>query len=210
MHPIQEKLLKLIGEKNIGSLTLREIGGLIGESLPQKIKHHLSQLERKGFILIDRRKELIRRVNTVTEKNGGFLISIPILGAANCGPATLYADQNIEGYLKISKRLIPHRKSVFAIKAEGNSMNKSQINGKSIEDGDFVIIDSTQIDPNNNDYVVSIIDGMANIKKFRFDKENSRIALTSESTQDYPPIFIHESDNYKINGKVVDVVKAIR
>jgi len=89
-------------------------------------------------------------------------------------------------------------------------MNKSQINGKSIEDGDFVIIDSTQIDPNNNDYVVSIIDGMANIKKFRFDKENSRIALTSESTQDYPPIFIHESDNYKINGKVVDVVKAIR
>jgi len=72
MHPIQEKLLKLIGEKNIGSLTLREIGGLIGESLPQKIKHHLSQLERKGFILIDRRKELIRRVNTVTEKMAGF------------------------------------------------------------------------------------------------------------------------------------------
>ena len=56
MHTIQEKLLKVIDDKNVGGLTLRQVGELIGETLPQKVKHHLSQLERKGFILIDIKK----------------------------------------------------------------------------------------------------------------------------------------------------------
>lgn len=206
MHAIQEKLLKLVDEKNIGDFTLRQIGELIGESLPQKIKHHLSQLERKGFILIDKKNKKISRISNKA-KAGGLFISVPIVGSANCGPAVIYADQNIEGYLKISKRLIPNKKSIFAIKAEGNSMNKANINGKNIESGDYVIIDSENISPHDNDYIVSIIDGMANIKKYRLDRKNSRIALLSESTQEYDPIFIHENDDFKISGKVVDVIK---
>jgi SOS-response transcriptional repressor LexA len=51
---------------------------------------------------------------------------------------------------------------------------------------------------------------MANIKKYLLDKKNSRIALLSESTQEYSPIFIHENDDFKINGKIVDVVKNIK
>ncbi|HEX9722364.1 MAG TPA: S24 family peptidase [Candidatus Paceibacterota bacterium] len=206
MHPIQEKLLKVIDEKNIGILTLRQIGDLTGEKLPQKIKHHLSQLERKGFILIDRKKKKISRVSRKT-KAGDFLVAIPIVGSANCGPATIYADQNIEGYLKISKRLAPNKKRLFALRAEGNSLNRANIEGKNIESGDYVIVDSENASPRDGDYVVSIIDEMANIKKYRLDRENSRIALLSESTQEYTPIFIHEADNFKISGKVIDVVK---
>lgn len=206
MHSIQEKLIKLINDKNIGNITLRQIGELIGESLPQKIKHHLSQLERKGFILIDRKNKKISRINKQA-RTGGIFVSIPIVGSANCGPANIYADQNIEGYLKISKRLAPNKKGVFAIKVEGGSLNKANIAGKNIESGDYVIIDSKVVSPHDGDYVVSIIDGMANIKKYRFDRKNSRIALLSESTQEYDPIFIHKNDDFKINGKVIDVVK---
>lgn len=206
MHTIQEKLLKVIDNKNIGGLTLRQIGDLIDEKFPQKVKHHLSQLERKGFILIDKKNKKIIRISNKA-RAGDIFVSIPVVGAANCGPATIYADQNIEGYLKISKRLAPNKKSVFAIKAEGNSMNKANINGKSIESGDYVIVDSENVSPHNNEYIVSIIDGMANIKKYKIDKKNNRIALLSESTQEYAPIFIHESDDFRINGKVVDVVK---
>ncbi len=206
MHTIQEKILKLIDEKNIGDFTLRQIGELIGESLPQKIKHHLSQLERKGFILIDKKNKKISHISNKA-KAGGLFISVPIVGSANCGPAVIYADQNIEGYLKISKRLVPNKKSIFAIKAEGNSMNKANIDGKNIESGDYVIVDSENTSPNDNDYIVSIIDGMANIKKYRLDRKNYRIALLSESTQEYAPIFIHEKDDFRINGKVIDVVK---
>jgi len=206
MHPTQEKLLKVIDGKNIGALTLRQIGELVGEKLPQKIKHHLSQLERKGFILIDRKKKKISRIGNKA-KVGTPFVSIPIVGAANCGPATIYADQNIDGYLKISKRLAPNSQRLFAIKAEGNSLNRANVGGKNIENGDYIIVDSEDTSPRDGDYVVSIIDDMANIKKYRLDKENSRIVLLSESTQEYTPIFIHEADNFRINGKVVDVVK---
>lgn len=208
MHVTQEKLLKLINEKNVGDLTLREIGKLIGEDLPQKIKHHLSQLERKGFILIDRKNKNINRISNKAQV-GNIFISIPIVGAANCGPATIYADQNIEGYLKISKRLVPTKKSVFAIKAEGNSMNRANIDGKNIEPGDYVIVDSENSTPYDDDYIVSVIDGMANIKKYKTDRKNDRIALLSESTQEYAPIFVHENDDFRINGKIVDVVKKL-
>ena len=209
MHAIQEKLLKLIDDKNIGGFTLRQIGGLIGEKLPQKVKHHLSHLERKGFILIDRKNKKISRISNKA-KAGDIFISIPIVGSANCGPANIYADQNIEGYLKISKRLAPNKKSVFALRAEGNSLNKADVGGKNVESGDFVIVDSENLSPRDGDYVVSVIDGMANIKKYRLDKSHSRIALLSESTQEYSPIFIHQNDDFRISGKVVGIVKNIR
>ena len=209
MHAIQEKLLKLIDDKNIGGFTLRQIGGLIGEKLPQKVKHHLSHLERKGFILIDRKNKKISRISNKA-KAGDIFISIPIVGSANCGPANIYADQNIEGYLKISKRLAPNKKSVFALRAEGNSLNKADVGGKNVESGDFVIVDSENLSPRDGDYVVSVIDGMANIKKYRLDKNHSRIALLSESTQEYSPIFIHQNDDFRISGKVVGIVKNMR
>ena len=209
MHPVQESLLRVIDEKNIGALTLRQMGELIGERLPQKIKHHLSQLERKGFILIDRKNKNISRISNKA-KAGDIFISIPIIGAANCGPATIYVEQNIEGYLKISKRFIPNKKSIFALRAEGNSLNKANIQGKNVESGDFVIVDSENTSPRNGDYVVSIIDGMANIKKYHLDKDQNRIALLSESTQNYSPIFVHENDDFRISGKIVEVVKNIK
>ena len=209
MHAIQEKLLKVIDDKNIGGFTLRQIGELIGEKLPQTVKHHLSQLERRGFVFIDQKNKKISRISNKASA-GNIFISIPIVGTANCGQAAIYADQNIEGYLKISKRFVPNKKSVFALRAEGNSLNKADINGKKVESGDFVIVDSENISPHDGDYVVSVIDGMANIKKYRLDKDHSRIALLSESTQEYSPIFIHENDNFRINGKVVDVVKNFR
>ncbi len=209
MHVLQEKLLKIIDKKNIGNLTLRGIGDLIGETLPQKIKHHLSQLERRGFIFIDRKNNKISRISNKA-RVGDLFISIPIIGSANCGPATIYADQNVEGYLKISRRLASNKKSVFAIKAEGNSMNRANIEGKNIEPGDYVIIDSEDTVPHNNNYIVSIIDGMANIKKYRVDKSYNRIALLSESTQEYDPIFIHENDDFRISGKVIDVIKGYK
>ncbi|MBI2482095.1 MAG: hypothetical protein HYV76_00810 [Candidatus Vogelbacteria bacterium] len=206
MHYIQEKLLKLIDHQNISGLTLRDIGSLINETFPQKVKHHLSQLESKGFISIDKKNSIIKRTSGQT-KNSDLFISVPIYGTANCGPRTIYANQNLEGYLKVSKKLLSKKDKIFALRAEGNSLNKANIKGKSIEDGDFVIVDSQATSPKNGDYIVSIIEEMANIKKYIWDAKNSQIILGSESTQNYNPIYVHEDDNIIINGKVIDVIK---
>ena len=204
MHIIQEKLLKELNRKNLSGMTLREIGSLVGEKSAQKIKHHLNQLSKRGFIAYNPVKREIKKAQKISKE--GF-VSLPIVGAANCGPATIFAEENITGYLKVSKRLAPRGGKLFILRAEGDSMNKANINGKNIENDDFVIVDAEQKSSEPGQYIVSIIDEMANIKKFVPDPQNKRIVLKSESTNEYLPIFIHEEDKYEISGRVVGVIK---
>lgn len=213
MHVIQEKILRLMGSENISGLALREIAGRIGEAgSPQKIKHHLDQLAKKGFIVIDKRHNTIEKVNPGIDKNNN-LISLPILGSANCGEAAFFADNHVEGYLKVSKGILGDWlgkiKNLFVLRAVGSSMNRANIGENSIEDGDYVIVDKDQITPQDGDYVVSIIDGVANIKKICVDEKNQQVILVSESNQDLSPIFIYRGDldKYLIAGKVVKVMK---
>jgi len=204
MHIIQEKLLKELNRKNLSGMTLREIGSLVGEKSAQKIKHHLNQLSKRGFIAYNPVKREIKKAQKISKE--GF-VSLPIVGAANCGPASIFAEENITGYLKVSKRLAPRGGKLFILRAEGDSMNKANINGKNIENDDFVIVDAEQKSSEPGQYIVSIIDEMANIKKFVPDPQNKRIVLKSESTNEYLPIFIHEEDKYEISGRVVGVIK---
>ena len=211
MHEIQKKLFKLAQEKNLAQYTLREIAEMVGETSPQKIKHHLQQLEKRGLIRVDKAKGVIQKTGTSWVGEHGTrtkLVAIPILGTANAGPARAIAEQNIEGFLRISDSLLRHRGSrhFFALKVDAPSMNRVEIDGKRIEDGDYAIIDYEYKNPKNGDIVLSIIDGAANIKKFYRD-EDGNIVLVSDSTQDFPPIYIHKDDDYMINGKVVQVVK---
>ena len=212
MHIIQEKLINLVDNYNLSDLTLRKIGELIDEpNSPLKIKHHINQLINKGLLVVTPDGKKTKRATGGLGKSG--LISLPILGSANCGQPLIFADGKIEGYLKLSrnllkKDLISVAKELFVLKAVGNSMNRSSIDNKNIEDGDFVIINKGSI-IKNGDYVVSIIDGVANIKKFYIDKPNNQIVLLSESSQDFPPIYIskEDQDSYLINGKVVGIMK---
>ncbi len=214
MHTIQEKLLQLAEEKNLSAYSLREIGKFIGESSPQKIKHHMGQLEKRGLLRIDKLKGIVKSTrkewSTSSKRKTGELLMIPIIGYASAGPATAIAEGNIDGFLRISESLVRPRPTshvLFAIRVKGPSMNRATINKKRIEDGDYIIIDTTDRSPKNGDIVLSIIDGLANIKRFYRDEENKQIILISDSTQDFPPIYIHENDNYMINGKVVQVIK---
>lgn len=218
MHEFQKKLLNLAQEKNLGQMTLREIGGLLGENSPQKVKHHLNQLEKRGLIRINRVKGLIQKteqgqVSGLLKK--AKLISIPIFGSANAGPAELFADQNIEGFLRVSSTMFKSepaalKHKLFAIKVHGSSMNQTDVKGKTVEDGDYIIVDSDDREPKDNTVVLSVIDSMANVKRLYLDKENQQVVLKSESTQDFPPIILHESDDYSINGRVVQVIKKHR
>jgi SOS-response transcriptional repressor LexA len=142
------------------------------------------------------------------------LFNLPILGLANCGQALELAQQSILGYLKISPKFLNHKKNpdgLFIVKAVGKSLNKANIKGKSIKSGDYAVIDSN-LQPRNGDYVLSVIDGSSNIKKFYHDRTNKEIRLVSESTLKIPPIILHEDDlnilGYSINGVVIKVIRA--
>ena len=208
MHEIQRKLLELCSDCEQLPLSFRKIGRRVDVNHPQKIKHHLNQLVKKNLIEIDEKKKMIKLGKAGIIKNTK-MFSIPILGLADCGPATAFADEYIEGYLKVSTSVVKKKKNLFCVKAKGDSMNMADIDGKSIEEGDFVIIDSESRNPKSGDYVLSVIDGCANIKRFARDRINNCYALLSESTKNYPPIFIDEEDfnSYMINGEVVKIIK---
>jgi len=210
MHPVQIKLLNLSEDVNLGKMSLRQMAKLIDEKYPETIKHHLNQLIKKGFLKGSLNSDKIEKVKR-GKIGDSDLINIPILGRANCGPANIFADQCLQGYLKISKRVIDisHNKdrNIFAIKASGNSMNKANINGNNIEDGDYVIIDGDNHNPKDRDYVLSVIDETANIKKIFINKNKKQIALLAESTENYSPIIIHPDDKFIINGIIRNVIK---
>jgi SOS-response transcriptional repressor LexA len=212
MHPIQQKLLTLIEKSPLSGLTLREIGAKVGEpESPQKVKHHLDQLAAKGFIVIDKNNNTIEKMSHQNSK--GNVISLPIMGSANCGEATFFADGHVEGYLQVTKKILgdlaTRVKDLFVLQAVGQSMNRADVEGDTIENGDYVIVDKKVAAPQDGQYVVSIINGVANIKKIYLDKKKSQIILLSESSQDIPPIYVHQDDvdGYLIAGKIVKVMK---
>lgn len=217
MHPIQEKLLDLSKRKNLAKLSLREMADEIempGES-PQKVKHHLLQLQKRGFLTIDRAKGVMERAGAAPTWAKGLLdataklFMIPIVGTANCGPATIFAEQNFQGFLRVSSKLVGRAQptGLYALKADGSSMNRAEIGGRTIEDGDFVLVDSRRRTPSNRDVVVAIIDNKATIKRFVDDRKNGQIVLKADSTYDYEPIHLHPDDDFAISGTAVAVIK---
>lgn len=219
MHPIQQQLLELARTENLAKITLREMAAKIDvrDVSPQQIKHHLQQLQKKGLLAVNRsagtttrqpRAAISRGLTSASTK----LFSIPIVGTANCGPATLFAEQNFEGILRVSSRLIGRSRpgGLFALRADGASMNRAEISGRTIEDGDYVIVDSHDKSIRTNDVVVAIIDNKATIKRFIDDRVNGQFVLKADSSFDYEPIHLHPEDDFSINGKAIAVVKRVR
>lgn len=217
MHEIQQKLLEISKKKNLAQMSLREMASAIGmpEESPQKIKHHLLQLEKKGFLRIDRFREVVERTSSTPGwargvlENSAKLFSIPIVGSASCGPATIFAEQNLHGFLRVSNKLVGRQKpnGLYAVKAAGTSMNHADVNGKTIEDGDYVIVDSQDRVAVSGNVVLAIIDNKATIKRYIEDRENGQVVLKADSSYDYAPIHLHSSDDFSISGKVVGVIK---
>lgn len=208
MHPIQEKILELAKAKDVLSLGLRPLGREIGVDKPQLVKYHLLQLQKQGLLKPKSRadiKQFLDHSSTLQP----YFIEVPVVGAANCGPATIIADEHIEQYMTVSESLLKKRGNIFALVAKGDSMNKARINGENIEENDYVIVDGDQRNPTPGDYILSIISNCANIKKYARSKDGN-IALLSESESKYAPIYISEDDEFIVNGKVVQVIKSVK
>lgn len=206
MNRTQQALLQLSQKQDLSRLSLRETGKLIGVDHPQAVKYHLSKLQKSGLLKMQPTSSGNKVDRNILGKS--VLVTIPIVGAANCGPATMLAEERVEGYLKISSSLLQTKnyKSLYALRASGISMDRANIDGKPVRDGDYVIIDGTRRNPQNGEYVVAVVDGLANIKKFY--KDSTQVVLLSESSDDYLPIFIHPDDEQEgmIGGIVVQVI----
>lgn len=212
MNENQQRIINLAKKKDISKMSFREIGRELGIPNPQTIIYHIEQLKKRGLLYFDiKRRQRVAKPKAFIANN---FFNIPVVVSANCGPAMELAQEDIQGYLRISQKLIKRSRpdGLIAVKAVGNSLNNAKIGDDkdSIDDGDYVIVDCNQY-PNDGNYVLSIMDEAANFKRFFKDDNKHEIRLMSESTEEFHPIILHESDlsasGYMVNGVVVRVIK---
>ena len=201
-------------KKKSHSPSLDEIKQYLKLSSVSTAHYHVSKLEKLGYLekVNHQARALYVRGYEITTNVKGQMVrtsfSVPVYGLASAGPATIFAEENLSGYIKVPNALQIRSKNLFAVQVEGDSMNLANINGKNLEQGDFALVDAEYHNPQNGDYVLSIIDDCANLKKFEKDSKTGIIRLISESkNKTYKPIYISSEDSYMVNGKIVAVLK---
>lgn len=214
----QKQILDFITEfskKNGLSPTIDEIRRHFRLGSVATVHQHLEALRSKGYL--DRTKHKTRSLSVdrsdsvkrlLSRANRSGFALVPVLGSASAGPATIFAEENIESYQKVSRAIVRKQSGIFAVKVDGDSMNKANIGGNNMEPGDLAIIDSEYRNPNNGDYILAITNGCANLKKFERVKETRGVVLVSESKNPkHKSIYISTADNFIVNGKIIGVLK---
>ena len=157
----------------------------------------IEALEKKECLKRDSDKK-IYLIENDSYANWGNIFSIPMYGLASCGEALTYADNNVDGYLQISKSLFRKEDpaKLFAVKSLGDSMDKDRIN-----DGDYVVFEKKDADHSfEGKIVVAVINGMATIKRYK-KLPHGLIGLFPNSTNKvHQPIYLDESDTILIAG----------
>jgi SOS-response transcriptional repressor LexA len=180
--------------------------GLVLKS-SRSIFMYLDSLEEKGLV----RRNPETKAIEILDSSKKMFSDVPIYGSANCGVASIFAEQYRQGTLKVSKGLLGNSvEDVFAVQASGDSMNDYKLKGKSIEDGDYVLVDS-KYKPSlgdNNVPVLAVIDGLATIKLLRYLEDNKIGLFPQSKNKEFLPIYLTPDDELIINGKVIDVLKS--
>ena len=120
-------------------------------------------------------------------------VEVPIVGTASCG-CLLLAEENIEGTLPVSARLVPPPYRYFILRASGDSMNQ-----KGIENGHMVLVRQQSI-ARYGDSVVALVDDEATIKELRTTKD-AVILQPKSSNKKHRPIVL--ARDFQIQGVVV-------
>jgi repressor LexA len=169
------------------------------------VSYYLASLENKGFIKRDSSKN--RGIELTSGIAKDVLVDVPILGVVNAGSPTVFANECIEGFLKISKKILKGKEGAFAVQVEGDSMNKSKVNGKKIKPGDYIVVDPNDKNYKDNDKVLVVIDGLATVKVFKWIDRKRFGLFPDSSNKKHKPIYLTPEDEFIINGKVIDVLK---
>jgi repressor LexA len=195
LHPLQQQILDLLVENSDDPLTIREIQDAVNASSTSVIAHHLTQLEKKGYL---KRNPFNPRDYQVLKGGPEKQVTyINLYGLAQCGPDGAILDGNPIDRIPISARLLPFpAEEAFMVKAKGDSMEPK------ISEGDLVIAKKTN-DADNNSIVICANKGESLIKKIK--KEKDDIILISINSEKYQP-FLADRESFKIEGEVKTVI----
>ncbi len=194
LHPVQEKLLKIMSKNSDEPLTIRELQDLVGASSTSVVAHHIAQLEKKGYLKKNPYNSKDYQILKTPEKE---IVYLNLYGLATCGPSGSVLDGSPIDRVPISTKFLSFSSDkAFMVKAKGESMLPK------INEGDFVIIEkANKIE--NNQLVLCVNEEKVLIKKIKQQKEGDRIILVSLNP-DFEPFLAAE--DFRVEGLVRGVV----
>ena len=201
----QHEILNFIHEfrdENGYPPTLREIGRRFSISSTFGVKRHLDALVKKGYLNIE--SNASRGISIIKDDPQGFeeerndiYRKVPIIGRVAAG-SPIMAIENIEGSVVIDSAFMKKSQDCFALKVKGDSMVNA-----GIFENDLVIV-TPRTDAANGDIVVAMLEDEVTVKTF--EKKNNQVRLLPQN-DNYQPIEVDKSKDFKIVGKVTGVVR---
>lgn len=184
------------------SPTLTEISHATGHKSNSTVHTIIRALVEKGYVQkVDGNTRVLKIIDE--KAASGLLgqlpsIELPLMGFIAAGrPLEPHTDPNAT--FQISASMISGKKTAYVLQVKGESMIE-----EGILDGDYVVIEKTDV-ANNGDIVVALVDdNLATLKKFY--KEGERVILRpANSSMD--PIY---PNSLKIQGIAVGVVRKFK
>jgi repressor LexA len=188
--------------------SVREIAAAVGLASTSAVHHHLSALEKDGFLERDATQSRALRLRPAallaTGAGADVLArgpetagrSFPILGEiAAGGPIEAYQDAS---QMVSVPDLINTSSDTYVLRVRGDSMV-----GAHIMDGDLVVIRQQQTAQDGDIVVAQVEDNAVTLK--RFFKERGRVRLQPANDQYEPQYYT----DVRIQGKLVGVIRRV-
>jgi repressor LexA len=182
--------------------TIEELRRLLGVGSTRTVLRYLDALKEEGYIerWSGARGLRMRRGPTARSLETRL---VPIVGEAPAGQL-MPAEENMLGQVQMPKEFLkPPSAKFFLLRVRGDSMNRSKVEGQTIEDGDLVLVrQQERADPGK--IVVALVDGEATIKKLV--KGPGYYVLQPQSTdRKHRPIIV--AQDFRVQGIVCRVFK---
>ena len=192
-------ILKRLIAKNGYPPTVREIGEEAHLSSPATIHFHLTQLEEKGYIKKDNKKNRTLEILVPNEylETDEKIVDVPLLGKVTAG-SPIEAIEMPDEYFSLPTNLITTNNEIFTLKVSGESM----IN-VGIYDGDILIVERRNTARNGETVVAMNDNNEVTVKTFY--KEDGYFRLQPENDT-MEPIILKECT---ILGKVVGLYRKL-
>jgi repressor LexA len=182
------------------SPSYEEVARSLGLASLATVHKHLTTLERKGFIRRghnrSRSLEVVHLPRPVREEVlGRHASELPLAGRIAAGRPL----EAIEQREALSLGDFTRGRNTYALQVKGNSMQDDHI-----LDGDFIIVEQTQV-ANPGEIVVALVRGEeATLKRF-YREAGGRVRLQPANTEMQP--IVVPVDDVKVQGRVVGVLR---
>lgn len=129
--------------------------------------------------------------------------AVPLVGDVPAGPA-MTAEENVEGWIRVPRAFTsPDTDKFFLLHVRGNSMNKADVCGDLIENGDLLLVRQRPT-AQSGEIVVALIDGEATVKRL-VTAPGYCVLKPHSSDPVHKPIVV--SDDFLVLGTVTRVLK---